>query len=171
MADTTDHGPVPVAACPFCNSDNVENDHTIPWWVTCHDCGADGPTADTEEEAADAWNAAHAFADEAHDILSAAVPDGGDLLDLARRIVAERAELLATLANERGEGEPPSEGWEWDGVSWSISTDDGAVVDVVRLPAGWRVYKSGAPDESVYPTARAAMRAADATPTAEVPRG
>lgn len=26
---------------------------------------------------------------------------------------AENAELLATLANERGEGEPPCEGWEW----------------------------------------------------------
>ncbi len=43
--------------CPFCGG-VAENGKTAVWWVTCGDCGADGPTHDTEAEAAEAWNAA-----------------------------------------------------------------------------------------------------------------
>ena len=48
----------PLKPCPFCGSTDVENDHTGPWWVTCQTCGCDGPTAPTEAESAEAWNAA-----------------------------------------------------------------------------------------------------------------
>jgi Lar family restriction alleviation protein len=42
--------------CPFCGSGNVGNGHTAVWWVSCYSCSADGPTADTELEAAEQWN-------------------------------------------------------------------------------------------------------------------
>jgi hypothetical protein len=46
---------VKLLPCPFCGAEG-ENGHTAVWWVSCVECGADGPTADTEGEAAVAWN-------------------------------------------------------------------------------------------------------------------
>lgn len=51
----------PPKPCPFCGSHYVEPSPSgeyapIARWITCRDCGADGPTADTPAEAVDAWN-------------------------------------------------------------------------------------------------------------------
>ena len=40
--------------CPFCGSANTMLVETPrPWWVTCNDCGADGPTGD---DCIERWN-------------------------------------------------------------------------------------------------------------------
>lgn len=44
--------------CPYCRSENVALEGALTWWVLCHACHASGPTADTENEAVDAWNRA-----------------------------------------------------------------------------------------------------------------
>jgi hypothetical protein len=82
------------------------------------------------------------------------------------RLTAELAEALATLANERGEGEPPSGGWEWNPharfwhcpgatVHWS---DTGRCWWWSDSPEPYRHHDDRRPRTS----ARAAMRAADA---------
>ena len=101
----------------------------------------------------------------------------------------EVAELRATLANERGEGEPPGEGWsrnDFDrkhvGIAWyrpSMAdgsmpaedvTDYPLVMWVYREPPSrlwrWEVERDGVgigtfEAEGTAPTAREAMRAAD----------
>ena len=53
--------PVAALACPFCNCPMTEvqtHEGTDSMWVTCKDCEAEGPAADTEEEAIDMWNGA-----------------------------------------------------------------------------------------------------------------
>ena len=80
------------------------------------------------------------------------------------RLRAELAEALATLANERGEGEPPEEGWVWRGSYWVSGLHK---VQLMRGNNGWHVEDlwfdwRGPPAEPSYPTARAAMRAASA---------
>jgi hypothetical protein len=45
--------------CPFCESENARRpmqDVFCKWIVGCEDCGAEGPQAETPEEANDAWN-------------------------------------------------------------------------------------------------------------------
>ena len=87
-----------------------------------------------------------------------------ELLLLARNaeLEAANAELLATLANERGEGEPPCEGWKWEPEEsgWALWKDGGGFY-VTRTPDGWTWdadrMRSGTPH---YDTARDAMRAA-----------
>ena len=81
-------------------------------------------------------------------------------------LVARIAELEATLANERGEGEAPCEGWEWwrSERAWALCKD-GCGFHVTRTAKGWtwdgdRV-SSGQPH---FDTARAAMRAASGAP-------
>jgi hypothetical protein len=100
---------------------------------------------------------------------SGAHADRYRLLAYARGLEQERAELLATLANERGEGEPPSPGWYWSGHEWF---NELRPMRVARYPEerGWRAYPVRPPwgCRAKGPTARAAMRAAD---SAEVPRG
>lgn len=100
------------------------------------------------------------------------------LAGIMKRVERERDDLAATLANERGEGKPPVEGW----LSVRVYGGDGEFrpgwrrgdVVVVRLdPEGpWRVYDvdgtmfspvlddDGRPVEA--PTARAAILAASA---------
>ena len=116
-----------------------------------------------------------------------ATPD--EVLHRVRAVVAERDELAATLANERGEGAPPSEGWirnDFDpkdvGIAWyasahadgrSATTDDvdhTYVLWVYREPTEcawrWELDDETPKGVDVYlangtaPTARAAMRAA-----------
>jgi Lar family restriction alleviation protein len=41
--------------CPFCGGHTVEFDESLDA-IYCHDCGASGAHADTEDEAAAAWN-------------------------------------------------------------------------------------------------------------------
>lgn len=80
--------------------------------------------------------------------------------------MAERiAELEATLANERGEGEPPEPGWRATSTtSWShgVGGQPGyASVSRASVRCGdlpWYAYACGR--ETPHPTARAAMRAA-----------
>ena len=82
-------------------------------------------------------------------------------------------ELRATLANERGEGEPPEEGWEWVRGQWE--TMDGAFGGwecIVKRSGDqwhfeWVDYSPDADEDAEWPdgyapTARAAMRAATA---------
>lgn len=80
----------------------------------------------------------------------------------------ERDELAATLANERGEGEPPSDGWEWTICAWGRGVDDcDALVSHVghsddNLPPWeWLARVDGRWQRGLAPTARAAMRLAD----------
>jgi hypothetical protein len=73
-------------------------------------------------------------------------------------LVSERDELRAELLNERGEGEPPSEGWAWS------QGRGGWVCE------SWLVYRDGLEwvaefgGESMFdrPTARECMRHAEA---------
>jgi predicted transcriptional regulator len=84
---------------------------------------------------------------------------------------ARVAELEATLANERGDGKPPGEGWKWhdDGLvrEWWRPTDIAGIY-VHRKGTGWRWYSSALMrgaidgDGALYPTARETMRAAEA---------
>lgn len=84
-----------------------------------------------------------------------------------RVVEAERAELLATLANERGEGEPPVEGWTWDGSAWLLGDldEDGEQFVVLRdaTGPGWEAQLHEAEDDTCdvvgeKPTARELMR-------------
>lgn len=98
-----------------------------------------------------------------------ATPD--EVLHRVRSVVAERDELAATLANERGEGAPPSEGWEWDGEDWRAP---GRAVTRYNRGQGWEpllIGQDGSVIASPCPfddgrTARAAMIAADAARSA-----
>lgn len=95
-----------------------------------------------------------------------------DLIDDRDALAARVRELEATLANERGEGEPPSEGWFWhalgDGVgAWNHRDYDGVVARVHGTRHSGHFYAcwqlacvDGARRE--HRTARAAMLAADA---------
>jgi len=93
------------------------------------------------------------------------------LVAQVRVLEAERDELAATLANERGEGAPPSEGWWYDDNScvWLWSTEpEGETNDwlVEVTSAGdwiWQTIGGSGSGKTGTPTkyARAAMRAAD----------
>lgn len=93
------------------------------------------------------------------------------LVARVRELEAAERELNAVCANERGEGEGPSEGWTWDGNScaWLHGLDangeypdDGWTVE--QTPAGqdlgWTWEHCGTRSDP-YPYARDAMRAAD----------
>lgn len=87
--------------------------------------------------------------------------DAHALHEVAAEIVAERDEAVAALANERGEGEPPGEGWAWDGAYWR----SGPVV-VKRyedIDDGWGAWEGriSHTDHGLRYSAREAMRAAD----------
>lgn len=95
------------------------------------------------------------------------------------RLAAALAEAEATIANERGEGEPPCEGWEFrdpypDGLKvadFSVEfrawcKDTFIVHRSDRRAPPWRTYRLAGGSGGVafgpcYPTARAAMRAAE----------
>lgn len=47
---------IEVTACPFCNSFDVTLGHTTNYWVSCNECGADGPSAPTAKAANQAWS-------------------------------------------------------------------------------------------------------------------
>lgn len=87
--------------------------------------------------------------------------DAHMLHESAAEVVAERDELRATLANERGEGEPPSEGWEWADDAWH----KGAAYVWRRDSVPTWEWTVGRSWRGEAPTARAAMIAADATLT------
>ena len=149
-------------SCPFCGADG-EVGRTMVWWVKCvdPDCGAEGPTSNTKAEAVKAWNAPSV----AHDALAARL-----------------AEVEAALLNERGEGEPPSEGWErsrsavpggWikrpaPGAPWiaSVGMEHGTAHDGTAFRR-WRWFVPTTSGEA--PTAREAMRQADAALTPKEP--
>lgn len=92
------------------------------------------------------------------------------------RLKADLAEALATLANERGEGEPPCEGWSLyesvvgRGLAWVGWHSEYGIV--VRTLAGWHWRSVHHPDQvyhrgeyvysGVAATARAAIRDASA---------
>jgi hypothetical protein len=95
-----------------------------------------------------------------------------DERDTARR---DLAEALATLANERGQGEPPSPGcsWqmdEWGEMSWSHEDGEWSIqpadADENTPDGGWFVMYGGSNMDTgapgTAPTAREAMRAANA---------
>ena len=43
--------------CPFCGGNLPMTRKVLgEAWVECHECGADGPMKDSEEEAEEAWN-------------------------------------------------------------------------------------------------------------------
>ena len=104
-------------------------------------------------------------------LIEHAHPDIADLLTALDEARRERDELRATLDNERGEGEPPSEGWEWRGSAWWRDLPDNRVIRVsimtgVDIPI-WRVWIESATGYDGYylahhdHNARAAMKAAD----------
>jgi len=96
------------------------------------------------------------------------------------RLRAENAELLAALANERGEGEAPVEGWTWgqtDGMPDPCWHKGEAVVYMEKAtetepatPAHyWLWWVPGMPCCQRADTARAAIRAASSQ-GADVPK-
>jgi hypothetical protein len=84
---------------------------------------------------------------------------------------AEIAELRATLANERGEGEPPCEGARWIGDGWRVRVGE---VEIETSPIGVRspsaplrreieIVRDGYSGKGPrYTTHREALKAADA---------
>lgn len=83
-------------------------------------------------------------------------------LEAVDRLTAERDELAATLANDRGEGVPPTPGWKYDAGEWVHP--DATVSPVVATALGGSVrrrWEWGTADKAGQcDTARAAMRAA-----------
>lgn len=95
----------------------------------------------------------------------------------------ECCELRATLANERGEGEAPSEGWYWADGQWNREDEGAGLTTVERnpcpvredadaatcpwLPTTWTIRTEATNDDRVivvvgtHDLARDAMRAAD----------
>lgn len=104
-----------------------------------------------------------------------------DALAVVDALTARLTEAEATLANERGEGEPPSEGWEWTGECWTrdLGNNEQARVSLdatgldTEVPR-WRCFLESADDWTgdfivpSAPTARAAMRDADSALAAKV---
>lgn len=94
------------------------------------------------------------------------LPDGAMHLRVALaevdRLTAALAEAEATLANERGEGDPPTPGWKYDAGEWVHP--DATVSPVVATALGGSVrrrWEWGTADKAGQrDTARAAMRAA-----------
>lgn len=78
------------------------------------------------------------------------------------RLTAAMVEAEATIANERGEGEPPTPGWNYDAGEWVHP--DATVSPVVVTALGGSVrrrWEWGTVDKAGQrDTARAAMRAA-----------
>lgn len=93
-----------------------------------------------------------------------------DLAEEVLRLRARVAELEATVANERGQGAPPVEGWEWgsEEEAWEFFRTDGGWFHITRTPKGWTWdadrISSGLPH---FDTARDAMRAALVVPDAQ----
>lgn len=82
------------------------------------------------------------------------------------RLKAELAEALATLANERGEGEPPCEGWRWNPHArfWHCGTAAVFWADYARV-WWWDDYPTigrSPGSRGPHKTARAAIRDASA---------
>jgi len=90
------------------------------------------------------------------------------------RLRAENAELLAALANERGEGEAPVEGWRWIPHirAWQVDRDGKPWADVFRDGVRW-YWRHWVPTSCELggneDTARDAMRAASSQ-GADVPK-
>jgi len=88
-----------------------------------------------------------------------------EVLDRVRAVVAERDELAATLANERGEGEPPVRGFHWSlgrrawvYQPWLMLPKETGPERVVRQgPLGWELYLDGLRTDAEYTSARAGM--------------
>lgn len=82
-----------------------------------------------------------------------------------RALTAERDELRATLANERGEGEGPSEGWvaHFIAGAWLARRWVHVASKTVISPGegGWYWDRDWGVAEGAEPTAREAMRQAD----------
>lgn len=81
-------------------------------------------------------------------------------------VIRERDELRAALLNERGEGEPPSEGWEWIQTQHQhgVWVRDHMGTMVQRTTSGvwyWTSVLHGFSPDKIRDTAREAMRAAD----------
>lgn len=46
-----------VKSCPFCGGEDTYCFEEHQWWVVCCvECGVNGPTGQTEEEAVESWN-------------------------------------------------------------------------------------------------------------------
>ena len=87
-------------------------------------------------------------------------------------LLARIAELEATLANERGEGDPPVPGWRYDENSGRWWIGDVVVVRPLPPAVGWRWGDRQGWDWQKAGSARDAMRAASAvSPGADAPKG
>lgn len=82
------------------------------------------------------------------------------LRDIIKARNAEIAELRLTLANERGQGAPPSEGWEWHYDGWRYPDKMAEVYPGNAM--GWMWWARGQSDARHADTAREAMRLATA---------
>lgn len=147
-----------------------------PWHLS-----ADRQTlTQTNHVTRDVWTIPHTLED--MDFIAAARPALPVALRTIATLRAELAEVQATLDNERGEGTPPSAGWAWDTVlgGWKLLDTRGiaqlAKVECLVAIADERPYWTVATKSSGwlggtqhYPTARAAMKAADVDATSPVP--
>ena len=102
-------------------------------------------------------------------------PGEARLLPRIAELEAANAELMATLANERGEGEAPVEGWRWIPHirAWQVDRDGKPWADVFRDGVRW-YWRHWVPTSCELggneDTARDAMRAASSQ-GADVPKG
>lgn len=147
-----------------------------PWHLS-----ADRQTlTQTNHVTRDVWTIPHVLED--MDFIAAARPALPVALRTVAILRAELVEAQATLDNECGEGTPPSAGWAWDTVHgcWKLLDTRGiaqlAAVERWAATADERPYWTVATKSSKwlggtqrYPTARAAMKAADAGATPPVP--
>lgn len=82
-------------------------------------------------------------------------------------LTVELEEARAELANERGEGEPPVDGWRWDPSfkQWELTMDGKKIGFVSRgyqSRWAWEVHVGRRSFHGYAPTASAAIRAASA---------
>jgi len=100
------------------------------------------------------------------------------LLDRIATLEAENAELLATLANERGEGEAPVEGWAYFARMERWQAPHGVVARLTsgqmanagwKAPYAWERWDTPEVRRGCADTFRAAMRAASSR-GADVPK-
>ena len=93
------------------------------------------------------------------------------LLPPEKLLLGRLVELDATLANERGEGEPPVAGWRYDKNSGRWWVGDVVVGRPLPPAVGWRWGDRQGWDWQKAGTARDAMRAASAvSPGADAPK-
>lgn len=127
--------------CPFCKSANTK---LVPHKrVGCMDCGARGPTAWTDEEAATRWNRRASYAAHPPAVMAATEPVELDRPMVMAEVVGERS--CFTCANDWSAGRPPfhycnctvGDVQDYMAESGAATSTDGLPIDRTMRCPGW----------------------------------